>query len=207
MLRSVLRGLRALEHDGIERGFQQLVVAHTFAAPTTTANGPPSASTKRLRFTPFLPLSVGFEPMRSPQKTGLPHRSVSRLPLEVHSAKLFASLDQLLPDEIWDAKLDPPLEGAMHGGVIRKLFGHPVPLAAASHSEDDRVQGGALVYAGTPRFPWWVVLGEDRFDLLPQLVGCTRQMVGSGFSFSAIGVSSFAELLRSSPIIPKRRGF
>jgi hypothetical protein len=37
-------------------------VSCTFAAATTAASGPPSASTRMLRFTPALPRSVGFRP-------------------------------------------------------------------------------------------------------------------------------------------------
>src|ERR671910_631055 len=46
----------------------------TFAPAITTARGPPSASTRRERFTPFFPLSVGLGPTRSPQKEPCPSR-------------------------------------------------------------------------------------------------------------------------------------
>src|SRR5215207_3180462 len=108
----------------------------TLAPAITTESGPPSASTKIERLTPILALSVGLGPIWSPQGTGLAHRTIGRLPLEVHSAELFAFLDQLSPDEIQDVKLDPPLEGAVYRGVVGKLFGHLVPLATGAHSED-----------------------------------------------------------------------
>ena len=44
----------------------------TFAPAITTARGPPSASTKRERFTPFFPLSVGLGPIWSPQNGPCP---------------------------------------------------------------------------------------------------------------------------------------
>ncbi len=37
----------------------------------------------------------------------------------------------------------------MHRRVVGKLFWEVVPLAAATHSEDDRIEGFALVYART----------------------------------------------------------
>src|SRR5215207_5399941 len=86
----------------------------TLAPAITTESGPPSASTKIERLTPILALSVGLGPIWSPQGTGLAHRTVGRLPLKVHPAEFLALLDQLSPDEIQHAKLDPPLEGAMH---------------------------------------------------------------------------------------------
>src|SRR5918994_976309 len=117
-----------------------------FAPPITTESGPPSASTRRERFTPFLHLSVGLAPTRSPQ-TGLAHRAVRSLPLEVYPAKILALFDEPLPDEVQHAKLDPPLEGTVYRGVVGEHFRQSVPLAAASHPEDDRVKGGALVHA------------------------------------------------------------
>jgi DDE superfamily endonuclease len=53
---------------------------------------------------------------------------------------------------------------------IIEIVSGMVPLAAASHSEDDSVQSGALVYARTTGALWWVVFGEHRFDDLPQLI-------------------------------------
>ena len=44
----------------------------TFAPATITESGPPSASTSIERLTPFLALSVGFGPMRSPQNGPFP---------------------------------------------------------------------------------------------------------------------------------------
>ena len=51
--RTTLGRSRALDHDGVERG-------------------PPEASTRRERFTPFLPLSVELAPTRSPQNGPFP---------------------------------------------------------------------------------------------------------------------------------------
>lgn len=94
----------------------------TLAPATTAESGPPSASIKMERFTPFLPLSLGLGPTGSP-KTSLAHRSVGGLPLEVHPAEFPALLDQSLPNEIQNAKLHPPLKSSMHLGVIGELLG------------------------------------------------------------------------------------
>src|SRR5215210_1141691 len=45
----------------------------TFAPATITESGPPSASTSIERLTPFLALSVGFGPTRSPQNGPFPY--------------------------------------------------------------------------------------------------------------------------------------
>jgi hypothetical protein len=59
----------------------------------------------------------------------------------------------------------------MHRGVVGELLGEVVPLATGAQSEDDGVQGGPLVDTPTSGALRWIALGEDRFDLLPQLVG------------------------------------
>jgi hypothetical protein len=59
----------------------------------------------------------------------------------------------------------------MHRGVVGELLGQVVPLATGAQSEDDSVQGGPLVDTPTSGALGRIALGEDRFDLLPQLVG------------------------------------
>ena len=58
----------------------------------------------------------------------------------------------------------------MHGRVVGELLGEAVPLAASTQAKDHGVQDSALVDAGAPGTLWWIVLFEDRLDLLPQLV-------------------------------------
>ena len=70
MLRSLLGGFGTLHHHGVERGFEQLEVR--YAPAITTESGPPEASTRRERFTPLLPLSVGLGPIWSPQNEPCP---------------------------------------------------------------------------------------------------------------------------------------
>jgi hypothetical protein len=140
-------------------------------------------------------------PTRSP-KARLAHRPIGGLPLEVNSAEFLALLDELLPDEIEYAKLDPPLQSAVHRGVVGELFlGQLVPLAAATHPEDDRIEGLALVYARTTGALWrgalWrIVLFEDRFDDDPQLIGYSPysgKLLLWGRVLGHIGTSSLRE--------------
>jgi hypothetical protein len=67
----------------------------TFAPAIPTESGPLSASSRIERLTPFLAYRWDSG-LRGPSKTRLPHRSVRRLPLEVHPAKPFALVDELL---------------------------------------------------------------------------------------------------------------
>src|SRR5215213_10234769 len=177
----------------------------TFAPAITTERRPPSASTSRERLSPFLALSVGLGPTRSP-KACLAHGPIGGLPLEVHSAEFLALLDELLPDEIEHAKLDPPLQSAVHRGVVGELFlGQLVPLAAATHPEDDRIEGLALVYARTTGALWRIVLFEDRFDDDPQLIGYSPysgkqwQAASVGSSFGAYRHLFFAGIAKMIP--------
>ena len=55
----------------------------------------------------------------------------------------------------------------MHGTIVGELAREAVPLAASPERGDDRVQGDALVYTGATGFLRWIVLFEDRLDLLP----------------------------------------
>src|SRR3954453_18632652 len=59
----------------------------------------------------------------------------------------------------------------MHRGVVGELLGQVVPLATGTQSEDDGVQGGPLVDAPPTGALGRIAFGEDRLDLLPQLVG------------------------------------
>ncbi len=59
----------------------------------------------------------------------------------------------------------------MYRGVVGELLWEVVPLAAATHPEDDRIEGFALVDAGPPGALGRVAFGEDRHEGLPQLVG------------------------------------
>src|SRR5215208_1352403 len=168
--RRLFGGSGPLDHDGIERGLQQLEVGHVrcgYHHRKRTAIG----LDQQGAFDPVFGSVGGIGASEIPNAR-LAHRPIGGLPLEVYSAEFLALLDELLPDEIEYAKLDPPLQSAVHRRVVGELFlGQLVPLAAATHPEDDRIEGLALVYARTTASLWRIVLFEDRFDDDPQLIG------------------------------------
>ena len=63
---------------------------------------------------------------RTSWSSGLRHRAA--VPLRLLNYPLSAASA---------SELDPPLEGALHGGVVGEFLGHPVPLAARPEPEDD----------------------------------------------------------------------
>src|SRR5690242_16185966 len=109
------------------------------ATATTTASGPPSASTRRERFTPGLARSVGLGPIWSPFWR-LAERPVRRLPGPVHPAEILAAFQHDRPQPSEDTPLDPALEVPMDGAVIGILARQPVPLTAGPPTVDHRVQ-------------------------------------------------------------------
>lgn len=59
----------------------------------------------------------------------------------------------------------------MHGAVIAERFGELVPLAAATHAEQDAIERTPPVGALTAGAFGWRIVEEDRFDELPQGIG------------------------------------
>src|SRR4051794_9903466 len=112
----------------------------TFAPAVTTPSGPPSPSVRRLFLVPFLPRSVGFLPTFFPPEPGLAQHRVGTLPLPLHAAEFVALGDQHRPDLLEDAPLDPALEPVVDGALGAEPLGQLVPLAAAPHPEEDRVE-------------------------------------------------------------------
>src|SRR3954447_13558716 len=109
----------------------------TFAPAITIPSGPPSPSVTRLFFVPFLPRSVGFLPVFFPPEPGLAQHRVGRLPLPLHPAEFVALGDQHRPDLLEDAPFDPPLEPVVDRALGAEPLGELVPLATASHPEED----------------------------------------------------------------------
>src|SRR3954452_14680254 len=144
----------------------------TMLAPAiTTPNGPPSPSVSRLFLVPFLPRSVGFLPVFFPPEPGLAQHRVGTLPLPLHPAEFVALGDQDRPDLLEDAPRGPPLEPVVARALGPEPLGELVPLAAAAHPEDDRVEHlppEGMASAGGLLGPEFL---EDRFDPLPQVVG------------------------------------
>src|SRR5215204_2561807 len=71
MLRSLLGGFGTLHHHGVERGFEQLEVRYVRSGYHRCQRFS-VGSTRRERFTPFFPLSVGLGPIWSPQNEPCP---------------------------------------------------------------------------------------------------------------------------------------
>jgi hypothetical protein len=141
----------------------------TLAGATTSLNGPPSASSRMLRFTPALARSVGFGPTVSPPKS-LAHSGVGGLPLPVHLAQFVALLDDVCPDGLQHPAHQPSLVGALHGAVVAELFGQHVPLAAGVQPEDHTVQHGPRLGARTAGLGRRVEFFDDVGDPFSQLV-------------------------------------
>src|SRR4051794_8126589 len=143
----------------------------TLAPAITTPRGPPSPSVTRLFLVPFLPRSVGFLPVFSPPEAGLAQHRVGRLPLPVHPAEFVALGDQHRPDLLEDAALDPALEPVVDGALGAEPLGQLVPLAAAAHPEDDRVEHLSPVGdMASGRLPG-PELHQDGLDPPPEFVG------------------------------------
>src|SRR3954447_14785947 len=143
----------------------------TFAPAITKPRGPPSPSVSRLFLVPCFPRSVGFLPVFFPPEPGLAQHRVGRLPRPLHPAEFITLGDQDRPDLLEDAAFDPPLEPVVDGALGAVPLGQLVPLAAAPHPEDDRVEHLPPVGdAASGRLPGPEFL-EDRLDPPPQLVG------------------------------------
>src|SRR6266849_6729398 len=103
---------------------------------------------------------------------GPPHPSfaqgrIGRLPLPVDAAQFLAVLDQDFPDAVQHFAFDPPLERAMDRTVVGKRLGELIPLTAAPHPEDDRVQRTTRIDAFATGPPGRIVFGQDRFYDVP----------------------------------------
>ena len=94
MLGRTLGRLRAFDHRGVERGFEQLEVGYVRSGYHHSQKSSAGLNEKGTLHS-VLPLSVGLAPTRYP-KTGLAHRAVRSLPLEVHPAEILERKPDLL---------------------------------------------------------------------------------------------------------------
>src|SRR3954462_473425 len=139
----------------------------TLAPAVTTPSGPPSPSVTRLFLVPFLPRSGGVFPVFFPPQPGpTQHRRVT-LPLPLAPAEFVALGDQPRPDLLEDAPLDPALEPVVDCALGAEPLGQLVPLAAAPHPEEDRVEHLAPVGDPATRGLLGPEILEDRLDALP----------------------------------------
>jgi hypothetical protein len=108
--------LRPFDHDGVQRGGQELVVTHVRPGHDH-AERPAVGLHQQGAFTPFLAPSVGLGPTRSPQNGPCPS---PRRPLATpsHPAQLLAFLHQGPQTWAKTPSSTHPLEGAVHGRVV-----------------------------------------------------------------------------------------
>jgi hypothetical protein len=89
----------------------------------------------------------------------------------LHPAEFVAFGDEHGPDLLEDTPRGPPLEPIVDRALGAESLGELVPLAAAPHPEEDRVEHlppEGMTSAGGLLGPELV---EDRFDPHPQLIG------------------------------------
>ena len=105
-----------------------------------------------------------------PPQTRFAHSRVCRLPLPIHTTQLIAVRLNNSPDPgKYPCRL-PPLERAMNRAVITEILRKPVPLAARTHSEDDRVEHLARVLSLASGRLWRVELCDQWLNLLPKVI-------------------------------------
>jgi hypothetical protein len=135
--------------------------------------GIPSASTSRLRLTPFLARSVGFLPVFFPPERRLGHATVHAQPGPVESFPVVVGQQAFLPHLLEDARRDPLLKAIVGGGTRTKAGGvQGLPLTARAQHEQDGLHahavGGTRPAAAEAMSVF--VLGEQQGDALPQIV-------------------------------------
>jgi hypothetical protein len=114
---------------------------------------------------------VGFLPVFFPPEPGLAQHRVGRLPFPVDPAELVALGDEHGPDPPEDPAGGPPLEPVVDGALGPEPLGQLVPLAAAAHPEDDRVDHRSPVGDLSPGRLHGPEVPEDRLDPPPQVIG------------------------------------
>src|SRR6266852_6737807 len=145
--------------------------AGRLAPATANPTGMPSASTSRLRLTPFLARSVGFLPVFFPPEGRLGHTPVHAQPGPVDPLPVVVGHQARLPHPLEDAGRDPFLEAVMGGGTGAKAGGvQGLPLTARAEHEEDGLHAHAV---GRPRpaaakAMRVFVLGEQQSDAVPQ---------------------------------------
>ena len=105
----------------------------------------PSASTSRLRLTPFLARSVGFLPVFFPPEGRLGHAPVHAQEGPVDALGVVVVEQAGLPPREEDAGPDPLLEAVVGRGARAELGGiQGLPLAAGAQDEEDGVRTDAV---------------------------------------------------------------
>jgi hypothetical protein len=104
----------------------------------------------------------------SPPKKRLAHSGIGRLPYEIYSAKFGTIGNQSRPNLVEQTTLCPLLKNAMNGTVVGKFFGQLIPLTAASHTKNYRIQSCSLVDAFSSGMFWRVEFSDNWFYVFSQ---------------------------------------
>jgi hypothetical protein len=104
----------------------------------------------------------------SPPKTRLAHSGIGRLPFEIYSAKFGTIGNKSSPNFVENTTLRPSLKCSMNRTVVWKIFGQLIPLTAASHTKDYRIQSSSLVDTFASSMLWRVEFSDYWFYVVPQ---------------------------------------
>jgi len=105
----------------------------------------PSASTSRLRLTPFLARSVGFFPVFFPPEGRLGHAPVHCQPGPVQALPVVVGQEAGLPQRLEDPLFHPELEAVVGGGPGAEAGGvQGLPLAAGAQDKEDGLHADAV---------------------------------------------------------------
>src|SRR5712664_2982580 len=119
------------------------------APATANPTGTPSASTSRLRLTPFLARSVGFLPVFFPPEGRLGHAPIHTQPGPVDPLQAVVFEQAGLPHLEENARADIHQEAVVGRGAGAELGGiEGLPLAAGPEDEENGIQTDAV---GGPR--------------------------------------------------------
>src|SRR5271166_773290 len=143
------------------------------APATANPTGIPSASTSRLRLTPFLARSVGFLPVFFPPERRLGHAPVHAEPGPVDPFPVVVGPQARLPHRLEDTRRDPFLEAIMGGGTRTKAGGvQSLPLTARAKHEEDGFHAHAVRSTRpAPAEAMRVfVFGKQQSNAFPQIV-------------------------------------
>src|SRR5215210_1241589 len=142
------------------------------APAATVASGTPLASVSRLRFAPFLALSVGFGPVFFPSQRSLGHRAIHGEPAPVDALEFIIGEQPVDPELLKNSCLHPLLKAPVRRGVVAEAGGiQGSPLAARSEHEENRVHGVTIRdprIVAAQRVRLWG--RQQGFHFLPELV-------------------------------------
>src|SRR5512135_834285 len=141
------------------------------APEIATPSGTPRPSVSSDRLVPRMARSVGLGPVFPPTERGLGHRPVDRLPLPLDPSQFVILVQGDPPEVSEDALGGPLLEVVVQSAAAAELSRGGLPLAAGAEHIEDAVEDHPQVGAGSSTLGALGVLGQQRFDPLPEGVG------------------------------------